>query len=156
MMILQSTYRTRPVRCLEIWEANGWRIKVYGIAYNRPLPRAELIIAAKRAAASVLPQPAVGAGRYGVGFLGIHDARGGCYVFADWWADENELHHYVFTAPEDRPEALVPLSPTGPAACVYDLAVIGFEREAWLDAVLNNPAGSDLERYLQMQLNGEV
>lgn len=75
---------------------------------------------------------------------------------AHWWADESELHQSVFTAPEDRPEALVPLSPTGPAACVYDLAVIGFEREAWLDVVLNNPAGSDLERYLQMQLNGEA
>jgi hypothetical protein len=34
--------------------------------------------------------------------------------------------------------------------------MIGFEREAWLDAVLNNPAGPDLERYLQTQLNGEA
>jgi hypothetical protein len=42
------------------WEVNGWHIKVYGIAYNRPLPRADLITVAKRAAASVLPQPRSG------------------------------------------------------------------------------------------------
>ncbi len=39
---------------------------------------------------------------------------------------------------------------------MYDLAVIGFERDAWLDAGLNNPAGPDLNRYMQTQLNGEV
>jgi hypothetical protein len=27
------------------------------------------------------------------------DARGGCYVFIDWWTDENELHHHAFLGP---------------------------------------------------------
>ena len=41
-------------------------------------------------------------------------------------------------------------------ACVWDLAVIGFEREAWLEAVLSNPRGPDVEAYLARRLSGEV
>src|SRR5687767_15279367 len=38
-----------------------------------------------------------------VGFLCAHDGRGGCFAFVDWWADENELHHLMYTAVADRP-----------------------------------------------------
>lgn len=95
-------YVPRPVRCIEVWAVEGWRIKVYGIAYRGDHPRAELINAAKSQATSSLPQPAYGDGRYGVGFLGVHDGRGANVVFVDWWADENELHHQLFLSPSDE------------------------------------------------------
>jgi hypothetical protein len=39
---------------------------------------------------------------------------------------------------------------------VWDLAVIAFERDAWLDAVLRNPAGPDVERYLATRLDADI
>lgn len=149
-------YEPRPVTSLGRHEADGWRLKVYGIAHRRARPRPELEAGARRLARTVLPRPATGGGRYGVGFLGIHDGRGACFVFVDWWADENELHHRVFIAPGDRPTALVEHTGTGPAACVWDLAVLAHERQAWVDTVLANPAGPDVEAYLDRCLEGLV
>ena len=156
MMRLHELYRPRPVRCLELFEREGWRLKVYGIAYGRDLPRSELVATAKRIAASALPSPAVDASRYGVGFLGIHDGRGANFIFLCWWAHENELHHLVWSAPSDELQRFTEQAPGAPKACVWDLAVIGFEREAWLECVLANPSGPDLEGYLARRLDGAV
>ena len=49
-MQLQEPHRTRPIRFIELWQEANWKLKVYGIAYQRPLPRPELIQAAKRVA----------------------------------------------------------------------------------------------------------
>ena len=154
---LREAYAPRPVRFLELWEAAGWRLKVYGIAYGRALPRAELVAAAKKVAEERLRESAAGgAETYGVGFLGVHDGRTANFVFVDWWAEENELHHHVYVSPTDSPGALEYVTPTGLAACVWDLRVLGFERQAWLDTVLRNPDGPDLEAYLLRRLEEEV
>lgn len=154
-MAVQAPYRRRSIRCTGILDADGWRLKVYEAAYDRARPRRELVEAAKRLVLR-LPQPPAAGGRYGVGFLCAHDGCGGCFAFIDWWADENELHHHIYSAPEDRPAALQPVGPGGLTACVWDLAIMAFERQAWLDAVLANPDGPDLERYLQARLNDDV
>jgi prepilin-type processing-associated H-X9-DG protein len=156
MFTLQEPYKPRPIRFLELWQESGWRMKVYGIAYNRDLPRRELVEAAKRVARQRLPQPAITSNRYGAGFLGIHDGRGANFVFVDWWADENELHHHVYISPAGQPTQLRYATEADSKACVWDLHVMNFERQAWLDTVLTNPAGVDLEAYLAQRLNEEV
>ena len=92
-------YQTRPIRFLELYEAEGWRLKLYGICSDAPLPRPGLIATMKRLALNRLPYPADGGDRYGVGFAGVHQGRGATYVFADWWAEENEIRHFNFHAP---------------------------------------------------------
>ena len=152
---IPQEYSRRPIRCSGVLESDGWRLKVYGAAYERDRPRPELV-EATRQLAHRLPHPAEGDGRYGVGFLCAHDGCGGCYAFIDWWADGNELHHLIYSAPADRPGDLTPVPPGGLTACVWDLAIMAFERQAWLDAVLANPDGPDLERYLEIQLNQDI
>lgn len=53
-MKLMEAYQPRPIRFLELWEESSWRVKVYGIAYRRPLPRRELVAAAKEIALAYL------------------------------------------------------------------------------------------------------
>lgn len=154
-MQLKEPYRTRPIRFLELWQEGDWRLKVYGIAYERPLPRLELIEAAKRVARSHLLSTH-GLNHYGVGFLGVHDGRGANFVFVDYWTDENELHHHVYVSPCDNPQLLKYMTPTGLIACVWDLRVMWFEREAWVETVLANPAGPDIEQYLLRRLNEDA
>ena len=104
MALTTEMYRNRPVRCLGVEELDGWRLKVYGIAYGAEQPSAELVAAGVGAGRGRLPAPAVTGDRYGVGFLGIHEGRGGNFVFVDWWAQENELHHHVwFSGRRTRP-----------------------------------------------------
>ena len=157
MIELLERYQRRPIRFLELWQDSGWRLKVYSIVYLGEQPRQELVQAAKQVAQRWLRQPAAPNQRtYGVGFLGIHDGRGANFVLVDWWADETELHHHLYISPADRPTELQYVTPTGLAACVWDLRVLCFERQAWVDTVLANPAGPDLAAYLSRFLNEDV
>jgi len=155
LIALQERYRPRPVRFIELWDEGGWRLKVYGIAYDRQLPRPELVAAAKRVARERLAQSAEALHHYGVGFLGVHDGRGGNFIFLGIWADENELYQHVYASPKDQPGALSYVT-TGLTACVWDLWVMGFERQAWVDSVLDNPGGANLDAYLHVRLNADV
>ncbi|MDT7540667.1 MAG: hypothetical protein QOE33_571 [Acidobacteriota bacterium] len=153
---LRESYQPRPIRFLEEWRDAGWRLKVYGIAYKSERPRAELIEAAKRIARERLPQPAVAESRYGVGFVGVHDGRNANFIFIDWWADENELHHHVYTSGSDELEKFDYATPTGLSACVWDLRVQSFERDAWVEEVLKNTDSASVERYMTRRLNEDV
>lgn len=153
---IRQPYRSRSVSFLELWYHAGWRLKVYGIACEADHPRAELVDCARELASDCLPQPAVTVDRYGVGFVGVHEGLGSNLIFVDWWGHENELTHRVFVSSADRPFAFADVTAIGPTACVWDLAVIGFERQAWVAAVLQAPDGPDLSRYLAARFEGMV
>ncbi len=155
-MRLSGGYRERRIRCQGLWESDGWTMKVYGIAYDREEPQRTLVDAAKRAAASVLPQPATTSSRYGLGFVCAHQGRTVDVAFVDWWEDEDELHHHMFIwepAPQHR---LRPARPDELTACSWDLAVIAFERDAWVRTILKSARGAEPSAYLSAQLNADV
>lgn len=154
-MKLSGPYAMRPIRFLEVWEIDGWRMKAYSICYGKDVARSELIDAAQRTARERLRATANGTAHYGVGFVGIHDGKTANFVFVDWWADENELHHHVYVSPTERPGDLEYKTPTGLAACVWDLELMAFERDAWVQTILQ--AGEpNLEAYLRTRLNAMV
>lgn len=151
---LHGPYRPRSVRFLELWRYGGWRLKVYGIVHAAPGPCPDLVAAVKRVAAPALPEPARSSSRYGLGFVCAHQGRTASVGFVDWWEQEDELHHVMFVGSHDggfRPARAGELT-----ACAWDLALIGFERDAWVDAILRNPAGPDPEAYLSAQMNEDV
>lgn len=149
---LQEPYEARPFRFLELWSADGWQIKVYGITYRGKAPGEDLVTAAKAAALLLLTERPLSSRGHGVGFLGVHQGRDENFVFLDRWADENELHHQVVVSPAGSPEDLVPASSDHPSVCVWNLHLQDFERQAWLECVLANPAGPDLAAYLERRL----
>ena len=151
---LREAYRPRPIRFLELWLCGDWRLKVYGISYNRDIPRPELVEAAKRIADKYLQTNRTRHTTYGIGFLGIHDGRGENQVFLDRWANENELLHHYWISAVDRPTELVVPETDHNSVCVWELAVQCFEREAWVQTVLSNPSGPDFQGYLSRRLEG--
>jgi hypothetical protein len=153
---LAEPYAARPIRCVDILSFDGWRLKLYGIAYRRERPLDALVEAAVAVAQERVPRPAVAGDRCGVGFVGAHDGRGGNFVFVDWWENEDELHHHTWRATKDAPDELRPTGPDDFAACAWDLAVIGHERDAWVRHVLARPGGPDLEAYLDDRLDDRV
>jgi hypothetical protein len=153
---LAGPYETRSVRCLQVSERGGWRMKVYSITYGRDGIDDALVDAALAAGHARLPTPATTADRYGVGFIGVHQGRSLNFVFIDWWAHENELHHHVWFSNDDRPANLRAWRPDDPIACAWDLILIAFERAAWVREVLANPRGPDLDTYLAAQLDDPV
>lgn len=152
---LRGPHKPRPVRFLGLHELGEWRVKVYGITAAGERPRQELTDAAFSVAADVLPQPAHGEDRYGVGFLVVHDAADFGFVLVDWWQGENEIYQKMFSAELSRPGELRP-HPSDAVGCVWELGVTDFERRAWIEDVLANPSGPDLELYLSRHFNADI
>jgi hypothetical protein len=96
---------------LELWHESGWTLKVYGVAYRRERPREELVEAAKEIARKRLTNSTNKDNHYRVGFLGVHDGRGANFVYLDYWADENELHHHVYVSPSEEPASFEYFTP---------------------------------------------
>lgn len=149
-------YRPRSIRRCGLLAHEGWRVKVYGIAARQRQPGAALFEAAQKLAFAHLPSPAVAPGRYGVGVLIVHEGEDGNYVLLDWWEGENMLQHRVFRAPSWDPLAFRRCSPEECAFCVWELHVLHFEREAWIDNALGAPGAPNLEAYLACRLEAQV
>lgn len=149
----EFSYQPRPVTFLDLWEHRGWRMKLYGIAYGRSRPEASLVQRAGELAAEILPEASE---EYGVGFIGAHQGKAGNFIFVDWWADENELHHHVFISKDGAPEDFVDATATGPTACVWDLAVIHYERNAWIETVMKRAGEEAFDAYLERRLEGTI
>ena len=151
-----TAYKSRPIRFLELWEHEGWKIKIYGICSLAEKPQSRFVKIAKEIAAENLPVPALGNDRYGVAFVTIHQARMFNQIILDWWGRENELRHHVFKANAETPYSFKNITVSGEAFCVWELRVIGFERDAWLNAVLKNSGAPNIEKYLNLRLNEDV
>jgi hypothetical protein len=142
-------HRTRPIRFLGLHDVGDWRIKLYGIAAQGERPRQELVDATVAMLPAALPDGG------GLGFAVAHDGGDGCYTLIDWWANENEIHQRLLSAPIDDPAALRP-HPTLAIGCVWELAVTDFERRAWLEHVLARDGGPDVDSYLAARLEADL
>jgi ketosteroid isomerase-like protein len=152
---LRQPYRPRHACFLELWRAQGWLIKLYGIAYEGEAPAPATVEAAKRAAAAILPQPARTDDRYGVAVVIVHEGQDARWLSVDWWGDECVLHHRPMMAPlEGEPSFRSP--PRDVTACVWELRLLMFERDGWVATVLSGEDGPDVGRYLEHRFNGWI
>ena len=129
-------------------------MKLYGIAWQRELPRPELLEAAKRVAADVLANET--ANNYKVGFIGAHDGQNACFVFVDFWGNENELFHRVYLSRRNEPQSLAAAKSLDSSVCVWDLHLQNFEREAWIKHILRKPTAPDFDAYLVEHLHEDA
>jgi hypothetical protein len=152
---LRGVHRPRPIRFAGLHQLDDWLVKLYGIALPGKQPGEALMDAALRTAERVLPRPARGAGRYGVGFVVVHEAADFGFVLIDWWYGENEIHQQLFSSELSHPTALAPHFNEA-IGCVWELCVTDFERRAWIQDVLANPSGPDIGLYLTRRFNADV
>jgi hypothetical protein len=146
-----EAYEPRAFRFIELLALDDWRMKLYGIAWRRELPRAQLFEAAKRIAVEVLRN--AGPNNYKVGFIGAHDGRKACLVFVDYWGNEDELFHRVFLSRSNDPDALAPAKDSDLSVCIWDLHLQSFERAAWIKYILRKATAPDFHGYLGERLN---
>ncbi len=151
---LEEPYQPRRIEPGERWRPAGWQIKTYTIAYEGEAVDPDLIEAARSVAQGVLPAPAVTEDRYGTGFTGVHEGRGGNLAFLGWWVHENELVYHAWTSGVLDLTDLEPVEAGEAIACAWDLRVIAHERTAWVEHVLAGGDGPDLDGYLADTLDG--
>ncbi len=152
---LGRPYEPRHVRFIRREDVEGWRLKLYGIALNGKEPDPAFVEATRDLAASVLPQPPSSDDRYAIGFATAHDATSLYIALIYWWQSENELHQRIYVSPKDGPIAFTQVE-NQPTGCVWELAIVDFERRAWLEDVLAAPDGPDVERYLARRFSEDL
>ncbi|MEM1178233.1 MAG: hypothetical protein AAGM22_07820 [Acidobacteriota bacterium] len=146
----------RTTAFLELLEVDGWRLKLYGMGLHaQAMPDAELVDACRDLVIRALPTPAISEGRHGVGFATIHAGEQGDYLILDWWMGRDILKHHLFGAPRPHGGQLRYGWPDNACCCIWEMAVLWFERNAWFKHVLDRGRG-DLEGYLAERLEGTV
>ena len=149
-MRVTEAYSPRRVLARGVRAVDGWRLKQYLIVYGTAEPdwqRFESGLSSARSQGLWPPSPPLAPGRFGVGFSIGHQGRSSDYLVLRWWDNENELPGHILV--HDR----VPHAPWRPARageglCVWDLAVIWHERNAFVRTMLARTGEPDPEPYL--------
>ncbi len=144
-----KSYQPRPLAFLGVESVAEYRLKVYAIHYgDQPFARVRFD-AGWTLANATLPQPALSAGRPGLGFVVMHQGRTGDYLILCWWDRENELPIRVFVRDANGWRNAA----DGESVCVWDLRVMWWEREAYVGTVLAGRADG-IEAYLRTVVEG--
>ena len=102
--------------------------------------------------------PTEDADEHKCGFAILHHARDGTYLLASRWFGGNMLKHEVFMVQGPAGAArLESIAASRIVACVWELEVIKFERDAWVRtamAGLGKP--ESLDAYFAAQMSGWV
>jgi hypothetical protein len=156
MIKLSGPYEPRAIRPLDPIVEQGWRLKFYGIRFEGELPDPEVIERARSLFVSELPGIPAEFPHYHIGFGIVHQARDGIFAILNWWVGENMVRQRVFYAPLSAPLELESISSTGITACVWELAVFWFERNAWVEEVLGAAGQPDLDAYFRRRLSTDI
>lgn len=143
-----TPFIARPIRYLGLIDLEGYRLKHYAIRYGSSPFRAGDFEAGLKVAFESLPRPAITDTRPGVGFAIAHQGNGADYAVLGWWDNQNELPLRVVVRSQLKGDDWRPAR-GGESVCVWDLEVIWFERQAYVQTLLN---GSTAEDYLDRHI----
>lgn len=160
-------YQHRPVRFVELWQpTSNWRLKVYGINVDHTRNSEAtvlddtLLASAKATIASNVRQPEfMGKAAHGIGFMIVHQGILGNWIMLDWWSHEILWNQLLFRSDSAAKPDIQPVT-NGIIACVWEIPLISFERDAWVRLVLQ--AGPGVSRrdavnaYLESRYNADV
>ncbi len=164
-MTIQHPYKPSPIRFLGIHthsddENGAWSIKLYGISVRngfQPDDMRELLERVKRYLPTWLANSRnYPLQTYNIATLILHEGKEGYFAILNWWIDDNMLQNHVYFASLDKPDEFTHYSEKGMMTCVWELAVIWFERTAWIKHILKQAAKPDVEGYLGEFFNEDV
>ena len=149
-----APYHTRPVSFLGTRQCGAWGVKVYGICSKRPQPEPAIVQRAWDQASHLLRNMMHDYPVHGAAFLIVHEANDGSFFLLNWWTGENMLASRVFYAAPGS-GTFIDFAGSRIACCVWELEVIKYERDRWVQDVLGEGKG-DIAAYLQGGFEGHV
>ncbi len=144
-----APYRDRRTWLIDVREIKGWQLKVYGICAHGCQLHTDVVDAAVW---HVSQNVDWGDAETGYGFVTFHSGEEAVWLMVDLWANDI-LRHSLFRAPLSQPDQFQPGPVDGTIACVWELAVLFHEREAWVKHVLSSTDIADFQAYMRDVLN---
>jgi hypothetical protein len=156
-MQILTPYKARPIRFLEVYALQHWKIKIYSISVRHTLVDAEHIENAKQQlqvwleGSKLYPLET-----YKIATLILHETKEGCFAIINWWIDENMLQQFVYLASNEQPTEFKIYSNNGMFVCVWEMEVLWFEKNAWVKNILMKVDNPDVEAYLNEHFNTDI
>lgn len=152
-----EVYKPRKVEFEQLLKVGDWRVKVYTIT-NRGAFKSRKVL---ENALANLPKwlarsKKFGFPTYGAAFLIVHEGRDGVWSLINWWIGGEMLRSLTFYTTDDDPNEFKITPKEGGMACVWEMAVISYERAMWVEYILRRADNPDFEGYLQNYICGEV
>lgn len=140
---------------MDLWDVNGWKLKVYGISSVRgisdPVTVDPAIVASGRQIAETVFTRSPTTNSYDLGFVIFHEGRLANWLLLDWWADEIQVRQQLFRSGSENPSTFDRVT-NDLIACIWELRIVAHEREAWIDTMLKPPGRPDVCGYLERRL----
>jgi hypothetical protein len=138
-------YVPRTIQFVELHDQQGWRLKVYSILYPDKILNPQLIETAKKTALGFLPD-STEPGHYSAGFISVHQGKSYDFVTVGYWTYSTELRHQSYMKASSGSSELEMIT-TELSSDVWDIRLLGLERDAWVSEVLTASTPS-VEKYL--------
>lgn len=152
-----TPYQTRPVHFLQVLDCAGWKIKLYHItAYSENSNNQWVSLATSHLDKWLQQRWDFGLASYYVATLVVHQGREGCFAILSWWTDENMLQLQAYKAGYEGDPEFRLISDKGLVSCVWELAVLWHERNAWVQHILQKSIAPDFDAYLNDHFSGLV
>ncbi len=156
-MRIKKDYQKRPIRFLELYQHNDWTIKIYSISVNSEYVQNGHVINAKLQLDTWLQNTKLyDLETYKTATLILHEGKEGCFAIINWWIDENMLQLYAYLASNEKPTEFKLFSNNGIITCVWEMAVLWYDRNAWVENILMKSNTPDIQAYLNAQLNTDI
>lgn len=131
-----EVYQPRAVSDLGVWEVGSLHLKIYGLlATGKEVTHDMVSVAKAFLQRDVLERVDAMGDSNGLGFVIIHPGDLGLTVSAHWWAQGSVLCQHIYrqeyAAAEPMDTVARPV-----VACVWELALINSEQEAWRDTMM--------------------
>jgi hypothetical protein len=147
-------YRSRLVEFNQLASVDGWAIKVYSITHRSSFQSDDVLENAVRQLPEWLAEAArLNLPTYYTAFLIVHEGRDGVWTLINWWIGGEMLQSETFFTSYDQPDNFSVVLKDGFMACVWELEVIGYEREMWIEHVLKKSEEPDLSGYWRAHIS---
>jgi hypothetical protein len=146
-------YVPRTIQFVELYDQQGWKLKVYSILHPDKTLNPQLIETAKKTALEFLPETSE-PGHYSAGFISVHQGKSYDFVTVGYWTYSTELRHQSYMK-ASTPSSELEIITTELSSDVWDIRLLAYERDAWLSEVLTASTPS-VEKYLERRVNETV
>ncbi len=153
-------YSPRQVIAFPAIQVKGRDLKVYGVFSSSERIAEFPDLSYLGDSVAELVSKCEGEDDHGIGFVILHLAKDGDYLLLSQWRDANMLQHQVYQGAvvERRLSGMRSLAASAIVACVWELEIMKFERDAWVRTVLSVGANDAATRklYLDATFSGWI
>ncbi len=156
-MKTKTRYQPRYINFIEVFYQQNISFKYYSISNRNSIATPQNIATVKQMALQWYDNmDHQGFATYDIAILMVHEVKEGVMGVLSRWVDENMLQTHVYLQDYAISDKFNLFSHNGINTCVWEIAVLWHERNAWVKHILMQSNKPAWKAYLQDQLRSQV